>query len=93
MHCPKCQAHHGVVQDEDDVAEDILPGLDEEEELDDSNVNLQDILSATHQEEPPAQCHGQIAEHKKGGLTTIADAENLDELPVVVDNEEVTEKG
>jgi hypothetical protein len=83
---------YGRPEEGDVVAEDDLPDPNEEEELDDSDVSLTDILSATHREEPPTQCRGRITKHEKGGLMMIADAENLDEL-LMVEEKEVEGEG
>jgi hypothetical protein len=75
------------------VAEDILPDLDDEEELDDTDVSLREVIAATHHEEGPAKRRGRVVNDERGGLTTVADAEQLDELPLAVDGGEEEGRG
>ena len=72
--------------------EDIMPDPDEDD-LDDSDISFGDVLSATHQEEPAGLRRGRINERKHGGLTTVADAEQLDEVPIPINEEETTHGG
>jgi hypothetical protein len=69
--------------------EDSIPEPEQDDEqLDDTDISLQDVLAATHHEELPAKRRGRTSINEQGGLTAGANAENLDELPVV-DNEGV----
>lgn len=63
------------------VVEDMIPDLDNTDELDDTDVSLHDIIAATHQKDVPAMLDGRIASRENGGLMTTTDAENLDEIP------------
>jgi hypothetical protein len=68
------------------VAEDIVPDLDdEEEELDDTSVSLHDVIAATHCERAPRKSRPRS---ENGRLRAMADAENLDEIPVAINSED-----
>ena len=72
---------HAKPKTDEVVAEDAVPEPeDDEEHLDDTDTSLQDLVTATDQEDL-AKKH--IAIDWKGGLTWIADAEKLDELPMI----------
>ena len=69
--------------------EDIIPEPEQDAaQLDDMDISLQDVLAVTHHEELPVKRQGQTSIKEQGGLTAGTDAENLDETPVV-ENEEV----
>ena len=69
--------------------EDFIPGPEQDDaQLDDTDISLQDVLAVTHREELPVKRWGRTSIKAQGGLTPGADAENLDEAPVV-ENEEV----
>jgi hypothetical protein len=62
------------------VAEDAQPDVDGD--LDDSAVNLNDVLAATHKKPMSKKKARQILPHENGGLLLVADAEQLNtELP------------
>ena len=72
---------HAKPKTDEVVAEDVMPEPeDDEEHLDDTDISLQDVVTATHQDDRPKK---HVAIHPKGGLTRIADAEKLDELPMI----------
>jgi hypothetical protein len=70
-----------------------LTDPEEEEDLDNSEVRLKNVLSATYQEEAAMQHHGHITKCKKGSLKMIADTEDIDKLPMVEDKEKREEEG
>jgi hypothetical protein len=72
--------------------EDIIPEPDEED-LDDSDISFNDVLSATHREEPSSLRRGRISKQERGGLTTVADAEKLDEVPIPIKEGETRDGG
>lgn len=73
--------------------EDMVPEPDEEDNLDDSDISLNDVLSATHQEEPSSLRRGRISKRERGGLTTVADAEKLDNVPILINEGETKDGG
>jgi hypothetical protein len=55
-----------------------MPHLDDEAAIDDSNVSLQDIIMATHQDLPIPKWYGHyISTHENGGLMTATNAEDI----------------
>jgi hypothetical protein len=78
------------------VTEDLIEDPEHEEELDDSDVSLRDVMATTHNQPVPRK--HRAAARPNGGLTTIADAEKLDQIPEPVEGggtagEEAAEEG
>jgi hypothetical protein len=74
------------------VVEDIeIP--EAEEELDDSDVNLRDVIAATHREAVPERRRGRTFILENGGLVSAADAENIEEIPKPVEEREAEDIG
>jgi hypothetical protein len=77
----------------DNVVEDIMLNPDNDEDLDDSDVSLQDVITATHQDLPaPKRCgRCKVSAQENSGLMTTTDVEDINQmLPVSI---EVKEEG
>jgi hypothetical protein len=63
------------------VLEDVVMDADDEG-MDDSVVNLKDVLAETHRKAPSARRQKRVSTSKNGGLQSSVDAENIDEVPL-----------
>ena len=62
------------------VIEDLAVEIDANDQMDDSDVSLQDVIAVTHKNIPPKrQCR--IVAREAGGLMTTTNVESLDEVP------------
>ena len=75
------------------VVEDMIEIPEGEEDLDDSNVNLRDVIAATHREAVPKRRHGRTFTLENGSLVSAADAENIEEIPKAVEEGEAEDIG
>jgi hypothetical protein len=63
------------------VEEDNIPNPEDEDDLDDNDVSLRDVIAVTHQEPVTKQHRRCTSLRENGGLTTVTDAEQLEEMP------------
>jgi formate dehydrogenase assembly factor FdhD len=70
------------------VAEDIVPDPDDEDAVDDSDVSLQDVIAATHQDLPAKRRRQHISTRDNGGLVTNTDAEDINQSASIEAEEE-----
>jgi hypothetical protein len=75
------------------IVEDLIAIPEGEEELDDSDVNLRDVIAATHREAVPKQHRRRTFTLENGGLVSAADAENIEEIPKPVEEGEEEDIG
>jgi hypothetical protein len=69
----------------DEVVEDKIDSPEDEDSLDDSDVSLQDVIADTHRKEGLGKQQGRVSTRSSGGLMSVANAEELDGLPEVLE--------